>query len=104
MNYERELQARLWQVLLIFAILYSVDAICTSAVACFMGKDFASMTSTEVTLSVFIICKSWATALLALVTMVIKKASSNENPLLNTTGDIRSTTTSKTETTIDQPE
>lgn len=97
MNIEKELQAKLWKLLIGFGILYSLDSLSTAVVAVLMGRKLSDFTLTDWVVSSAIVVKSWASCMLALVTMVVKKATAHELPLPDGS---KISQTSVTETTI----
>lgn len=97
MNIEKEIQARLWKLLVGFAILYSLDSISTAVVSVLIGVKWDQLDTTEFIIRIALVVKAWASCMLALVTMVVKKAKDHELPLPDGS---KISQTSVTETTI----
>ncbi len=80
-DYERVLKAKTWQILIGFAILHSINAIAGSVVAVMIGTNWHDLSATEKGIRCFIVMQSWSSAMLALITMVIKRAEDNKFPI-----------------------
>lgn len=98
-SYEHELEAKLWQVLLLFAAFYSLDSISTAIVSVMIGVKWSALDGTEKFIRAALIVKAWSSCMLALITMVVKKAKASALPLPDG-AEIQQTTLSQTDTKI----
>ncbi len=94
-------QVLLYKIAIIFVILYSMDSIATAFVSVMIDTSWSDLDGTQKMIRIALICKAWASAMLAFFTNVGKKLQ-NDQPLFSDEPKPQTTTTDisvKTETT-----
>lgn len=90
-------QVLLYKIAIIFVVLYSLDAITTAFVSVMIDTSWSDLTGTQKWIRVALICKAWASSMLAFFTNVGKKLQ-NDKPLFDDETNPQSKT--KTEVSV----